>query len=72
MPYLRDFMALKAMFDIYTDFKGTVFVREFYKSFKSVTILRIKKRRTRKKLGEKEMLDDTELNKKFAFLSVTR
>ncbi len=65
-------MALKAMFDIYTDFKGTVFVREFYKSFKSVTILADKKAPNTKKLGEKEMLDDTELNKKFAFLSVTR
>ena len=65
-------MALKAMFDIYTDFKDTVFVREFYKSFKSVTILADKKAPNTKKLGEKEMLDDTELNKKFAFLSVTR
>ena len=65
-------MALKAMFDIYTDFNGTVFVREFYKSFKSVTILADKKAPNTKKLGEKETLDDTELNKKFAFLSVTR
>lgn len=48
-------MALKAMFDIYTDFKGTVFVREFYKSFKSVTILADKKASNTKKLGEKEM-----------------
>ena len=65
-------MALKAMFDIYTDFKGTVFVRKFYKSFKDVTILADKKAPNTKKLGEKETLDDTELNKKFAFLSVTR
>lgn len=65
-------MALKAMFDIYTDFKCTVFVREFYKSFKGMTILADKKAPNTKKLGEKETLDDTELNKKFAFLSVTR
>jgi len=53
MPYLRDFIALKAMFDIYTDFKGTVFVREFYKSFKSVTILADKKAPNTKKTRRK-------------------
>lgn len=60
-------MALKAMFDIYTDFKGTVFVREFYKSFKDVTILADKKVPNTKKLGEKEMLDDMKLNKNSHF-----
>ena len=46
-------MVLKAMFDIYTDFKGTVFVREFYKSFKSVTILADKKAPNTKKTRRK-------------------
>jgi len=63
--YVISFMAIKAMFDIYMDFKGTVFVCEFYKTFKGVAILADKKAMNTKMIGEKEMLDDTEFNKEF-------
>ena len=63
--YVISFMAIKAMFDIYMDFKGTVFVCEFYKTFKGVTILADKKAMNTKMIGEKEILDNTEFNKEF-------
>lgn len=63
--YVISFMAIKAMFDIYMDFKGTVFVCEFYKNFKWVTILADKKAMNTKMIGEKEVLDDTEFNNEF-------
>ena len=53
------------MFDIYMDFKGTVFVCEFYKNFKGVTILAGKKAMNTKMIGEKEVLHDTDFNKEF-------